>query len=208
MTGWIPMGHRAPCGFAVHCRLGDNRWGHPGSGQLDVGTWLRGLGLGRYEQAFRDGDIDGEILPKLTAEDLTGLGVSSIGHRRKLLDAIAALQSGPARAVLPAPAGAASGATVTVTSDFPQAERRQLTVMFCDLVGSTALASRLDPEDLREVIGAYHRCVADTVGRYDGFVAKYMGDGVLVYFGYPHAHEDDAERAVRAGLELPAAISH
>src|SRR5262249_40179616 len=89
----------------------------------------------------------------------------------------------------------------------PQAERRQLTVMFCDLVGSTALSGRLDPEDLREVIGAYHRCVADTVGRYDGFVAKYMGDGVLVYFGYPHAHEDDAERAVRAGLAVVEVVA-
>jgi class 3 adenylate cyclase len=88
-----------------------------------------------------------------------------------------------------------------------QAERRQLTVMFCDLVGSTALASRLDPEDLREVIGAYHRCAADTVGRHDGFVAKYMGDGVLVYFGYPQAHEDDAERAIRAGIKLCEAVS-
>ena len=88
------------------------------------------------------------------------------------------------------------------------AERRQLTVMFCDLVGSTALASRLDPEDLRDVIGAYHRCVAETVRRFDGFVAKYMGDGVLVYFGYPTAHEDDAERAVRAGLALVDAVGH
>jgi len=86
------------------------------------------------------------------------------------------------------------------------AERRQLTVMFCDLVGSTALASRLDPEDLREVIGAYHRCVAETIGRLDGFVAKYMGDGVLAYFGYPRAHEDDAERAVRAGLAVVEAV--
>ena len=86
------------------------------------------------------------------------------------------------------------------------AERRQLTVMFCDLVGSTPLSTRFDPEDLREMIGAYHRCVADTVGRFDGFVAKYMGDGVLIYFGYPEAHEDDAERAVRAGLAVIEAV--
>ena len=87
-----------------------------------------------------------------------------------------------------------------------EAERRQLTVMFCDLVGSTALSTRLDPEDLRELIGAYHRAVAETVGRFDGFVAKYMGDGVLIYFGYPQAHEDDAERAVRAGLAVIEAV--
>ena len=86
------------------------------------------------------------------------------------------------------------------------AERRQLTVMFCDLVGSTALASRLDPEDLREVIGAYHKCVAETIDRYNGFIARYMGDGVLIYFGYPHAHEDDAERAVRSGLAIVEAV--
>ena len=88
-----------------------------------------------------------------------------------------------------------------------RAERRQVTVMFSDLVGSTALSARMDPEDLREVISAYQKCVAETVQRFGGFVAKYMGDGVLIYFGYPQAHEDDAERAVRAGLELVAAVS-
>lgn len=169
---------------------------------MDVGTWLSGLGLERYEQAFRENDIVAEVLPRLTAEDLIAIGVISVGHRRMLLDAISVLAS------TPRPVEAASGPMLAFPPARPvAAERRQLTVMFCDLVGSTALASRLDPEDLREVIGAYHRCVADTVGRYDGFVAKYMGDGVLVYFGYPHAHEDDAERAVRAGLELPAVVS-
>src|SRR6516225_8999719 len=123
--------------------------------------------------------------------------VTSIGHRRRLLAAIAALrEAAPAAAPLP-----------TEAAGIPAAERRQLTVMFCDLVGSTALATRLDPEDLREIIGAYHRCVADTASRFAGFVAKYMGDGGLVYFGYPHAHEDDAERAVRAGLELISAVA-
>ena len=169
---------------------------------MDVASWLRGLGLEQYEQAFRKNDIVAEVLPRLTAEDLIAIGVTSVGHRRMLLDAIAVLASTsrPVEAALgpmlvpPPPARPVA------------AERRQLTVMFCDLVGSTALASRLDPEDLRDVIGAYHRCVADTMGRYDGFVAKYMGDGVLVYFGWPRAHEDDAERAVRAGLELPAAV--
>jgi class 3 adenylate cyclase/tetratricopeptide (TPR) repeat protein len=132
-------------------------------------------------------------LPNLTAEDLKDLGVTLVGHRRRLLDAIAALRSEAAGVA------SASSRDVAVPVD---AERRQLTVMFCDLVGSTALSAQLDPEDLREVIAAYHRAVAAVVRSFDGFVAKYMGDGVLVYFGYPRAHEDDAERAVRAGLSV------
>jgi class 3 adenylate cyclase len=162
---------------------------------MDLAEWLRGLGLEQYAPAFRDNDIDAEVLIRLTAEDLRELGVASIGHRRRLLDAIAALGAGAISAEPNAPA--APG----------EAERRQLTVMFCDLVGSTALAGRHDPEDLREVIGVYHRVVAETVGRFAGFVAKYMGDGVLVYFGYPQAHEDDAERAVRAGLAVVDAVA-
>jgi len=158
---------------------------------MDVAGWLRGLGLEQYTPAFRDNDIDGEVLRRLTAEDLRELGVASIGHRRRLLDAIGALGAAEAPPA-PAPAAPVPG----------EAERRQLTVMFCDLVGSTPLATRYDPEDLREIVGAYHRCVAATVARFAGFVAKYMGDGVLVYFGYPEAHEDDAERAVRAGLAV------
>ncbi|MBV9814907.1 MAG: adenylate/guanylate cyclase domain-containing protein, partial [Alphaproteobacteria bacterium] len=160
---------------------------------MDIATWLRGLGLERYEPAFRDNEIDSQVLPKLTPEDLKEIGVVAIGHRRKLLDAIAALNIEQ-----PAQTPAASEAT--------QAERRQLTVMFCDLVGSTALSSQLDPEDLREVIAAYHRAVTALVLEIGGFVAKYMGDGVLAYFGYPRAHEDDAERAVRAGLSLIDAV--
>jgi len=166
---------------------------------IDVGEWLSGLGLGQYAPAFAANDIDGDVLPELTAEDLTGLGVNSIGHRRKLLAAIAALRGGAPEA--------ATQATPTTTLVGSEAERRQLTVMFCDLVGSTPLSARFDPEDLREIIGAYHRCVADTVGRFAGFVAKYMGDGVLIYFGYPEAHEDDAERAVRAGLAVSTRLA-
>jgi class 3 adenylate cyclase len=166
--------------------------------------WLRSLGLEQYEAAFRDNAIDEMVLPSLTAEDLKELGVIPIGHRRKLLDAIAALRADttnndrPPHAALP-----------TNDDSLPKdaAERRYVTVMFCDLVGSTALAASMDPEDLREVISAYQKCAADTVRRFDGFVAKYMGDGVLVYFGYPQAHEDDAERAVRAGLELISALA-
>jgi class 3 adenylate cyclase len=172
---------------------------------MDVVVWLRSLGLGKYEAAFRENDIDETVLPNLTAEDLKELGVASLGHRRKLLDAIAALRADAS--------GKAPSADVAPTSTAPsaspedRAERRQVTVMFSDLVGSTALSARMDPEDLREVISGYQKCVAETVQRFGGFVAKYMGDGVLVYFGYPHAHEDDAERAVRAGLELVAAVS-
>src|SRR5207253_10347340 len=126
------------------------------------------------------------------------IGVISVGHRRKLLDAIARLGTAVPIAEVAAPTPGGPAQLV--------AERRQLTVMFCDVVGSTALSTRYDPEDLRELIGGYHRAVAETVARFDGFVAKYMGDGVLVYFGYPQAHEDDAERAVRAGLVLLAAV--
>src|SRR5437016_3020565 len=133
---------------------------------MDVAEWLRGLGLEQYAPAFRDNDIDGEVLLRLTAEDLRELGVASIGHRRRLLDAIAAL--GPiAGSPLPNPPPQAGEGRVGV-----EAERRQLTVMFCDLVGSTALAGRHDPEDLREIERHYHRVVAETVGRFAGFVAK------------------------------------
>ena len=173
--------------------------GSIGRGEMDIAAWLDGLGLGQYEQAFRDNEIDERVLPNLTAEDLKDLGVNPVGHRRRLLDAIAGL--GTLAPAVPATAG-----TGDVGMPRSDAERRQLTVMFCDLVGSTALASRLDPEDLREVIGAYHRCVTETIGRYEGFVAKYMGDGVLAYFGYPSAHEDAAERAVRASLAVVEAV--
>ena len=169
---------------------------------MDVGSWLRGLGLERYEAAFRENEIDETLLPALTADDLKDLGIGIVGHRRKLLDAIAALRA-DANAQVPPP-----DALPTIDkSPKDAAERRQVTVMFTDLVGSTALAAGMDPEDLREVISAYQNCVAEIVRRFGGFVAKYLGDGVLVYFGYPQAHEDDAERAVRAGLELIAAVA-
>ena len=172
---------------------------------MDIVVWLRSLGLGKYEAAFRENDIDETVLPNLTAEDLKELGVASLGHRVKLLDAIAALRSDAGGKTPSFDATTTSSAPSGPTED--RAERRQVTVMFSDLVGSTALSARMDPEDLREVISAYQKCVADTVARSGGFVAKYMGDGVLIYFGYPEAHEHDAERAVRAGLELIAAVS-
>jgi class 3 adenylate cyclase len=162
---------------------------------MDIASWLRQMGLEQYEPVFRAHAIDGSVLPSLTAEDLKDLGVELVGHRRKLLDAIAALHTAPTPV---------SGRQATMPAG---AERRHLTVLFCDLVGSTALASSFDPEDLREIIGAYHRRVADCVAAFDGFVAKYMGDGVLAYFGYPQAHEDDAERAVRSALTLITAVA-
>jgi class 3 adenylate cyclase len=164
---------------------------------MDVGSWLRDLGLEQYEPLFRENAIDAALLPSVTAEDLKDIGIGVVGHRRKLLDAIAGLRG-----------EAAASTTQHARTTIDAAERRSVTVMFSDLVGSTALSARMDPEDLREIISAYQNCVAESVRRFGGFVAKYMGDGVLVYFGYPQAHEDDAERAVRAGLELVAAVSN
>jgi class 3 adenylate cyclase len=167
----------------------------------EIADWLEKLGLSEYARRFAENDIDFAILGDLTDQDLEKIGIASLGHRRKLLRAIANLEivekSAPAVAVAPPAA----------PLPLDTAERRQVTVMFSDLVGSTALSTRMDPEDLREVIAAYHKCVTETVRSFDGFVAQYLGDGVLVYFGYPQAHEDDAERAVRAGLALIAAVA-
>jgi class 3 adenylate cyclase/predicted ATPase len=171
---------------------------------MDVGGWLRELGLEQYEAAFRENEIDERVLPSLTQEDLKEIGIVPVGHRRILLKAIAALSADVSDNELSAHVGTNSRVQDTPPED--RAERRQVTVMFSDLVGSTALSARLDPEDMREVIAAYQRSTTEMVGRYGGFVAKYMGDGVLIYFGYPQAHEDDAERAVRAGLELVATV--
>jgi class 3 adenylate cyclase len=153
-----------------------------------IAEWLAGLGLSEYGQRFAENGIDLDVLQHLTDQDLKDIGVL-LGHRRKMLAAIAQLAGGASSRAAPQPAPA--------PEPRPQdtAERRQLTVMFCDLVGSTALSAKLDPEDLRSIIGTYHRCCADLIGKAGGFVAKYMGDGVLAYFGYPEAHEEDAERA-------------
>ena len=155
---------------------------------MNVGVWLRELGLAQYEAAFRDNDVDEVVLPKLTVDDLKDLGVTSVGNRRKILLAIEALN---APSALPVDA----------------ADRRQLTVVFCDLVGSTALSARLDPEDMRQVIHAYQDACSGVLARYDGFVAKFFGDGILAYFGFPRAHEDDAARAVHAALDIAEAVS-
>jgi len=160
---------------------------------LDIGQWLRDLGLHSYEQAFRDHGVDLDVLRRLTAEDLIEIGVSPVGHRRKILHAVGELAAAQSQAA---------------ESSIPRrAERRHLTVMFCDLVGSTALSARLDPEDLQELLRAYFALVDDVVSLHGGFIAKYLGDGALIYFGYPQAHEDDAERAVRAGLALVGRVS-
>jgi class 3 adenylate cyclase/predicted ATPase len=162
-----------------------------------IADWLEKLGMSEYAPRFAENGIDFSVLPHLTDQDLKDIGVL-LGHRRKMLAAISGL------------AGGASATSEPTVGQEPKtqdaAERRQVTVMFSDLVGSTALSARMDPEDLREVISAYQKCVSETVQRFGGFVAKYMGDGVLIYFGYPQAHEDDAERAVRAGLELVRAV--
>jgi class 3 adenylate cyclase len=152
------------------------------------------IGLGEYAQRFVENGVDLSALPHLTEDDLKELGLL-LGHRRKLLHEIGALRRSE-------PSGAPPSSHPAVDS---AAERRQLTVMFCDLVGSTALSARLDPEDMRTIIGSYHKAVAIAVQDHDGFVAKYMGDGVLAYFGYPKAHEDDAEHAVQAGLAITEA---
>ena len=157
-----------------------------------IAHWLKQLGLSECVEAFVDNKIDVSVLPHLTDQDLKDIGIP-LGHRRKILAAIVELR----------PEAIVSGDLKHQEA----AERRQVTVMFSDLVGSTALSARMDPEDLREVISAYHKCAAETVRRYGGFVSQYLGDGVLIYFGYPQAHEDDAERAVRAGLELIAAVA-
>ncbi|HEX2217377.1 MAG TPA: AAA family ATPase [Gemmatimonadales bacterium] len=165
----------------------------------DIGEWLKGLGMGQYAAVFAENAIDAEVLPELTDADLRELGLP-LGHRKRLLRAIAGLSAEPESA------RSATATAATPPATAPEAERRQLTVLFCDLVGSTALSARLDPEEMGAIIRRYQGCVAEVIGRWDGHVAKYMGDGVLVYFGYPTAHEDDPERAVRAGLELVEAV--
>ena len=167
---------------------------------MDIAAWLRDLGLERYEATFRENEIDADALPELTEAHLKELGLP-LGPRLKLLKAAAVLRHDVSSSTFNTPTVARPE-----IGRSSEAERRQLTVMFVDLVGSTALSAHLDPEDMREIIGAYHRCCADQITKTGGFVAKYMGDGVLAYFGYPQAHEDDAERAVRGALSLIEAV--
>src|SRR5271169_168807 len=169
---------------------------------MDVGGWLRSLGLGQYEANFRDNKIHADVLPQLTADDLKDIGVSAVGDRRRLLAAIAALSgptpsvNAPASPLKPVPAG---GLQIS-------AERRHITVMFCDLVGSTGLAAKLDAEDWRNLVNAYLDEASKAVTGLGGHVLKKLGDGIMALFGYPHAQENDAERAVRAALAIQRAL--
>src|SRR6516162_9350211 len=171
--------------------------------QMDIGSWLRDLGFAQYEAAFRENEIDDQVLPRLTAEDLKDLGVGSVGHRRKLLDAIAALATPTRSEAVRAP----PSSSVLPKAPEVSAERRPITVMFCDLVGSTGLAAKLDPEDWRNLVNAYLDEASKAVAALGGHVLKKLGDGLMALFGYPQAQENDAERAVRAALAIQRALS-
>jgi class 3 adenylate cyclase len=179
---------------------------------MNVAAWLTGLGLEQYISVFDANAIDAEILPRLTADDLKEIGVAALAHRKRILEAIAALE-GQSEAVSLKPASASSIPLSASANRFGapgrhrEAERRQLTVMFVDLVGSTALATRVDPEEMRDLLRQFQNTVAGEVLRFEGHVAKLMGDGILAYFGWPQAHEDEAERAVRAALAVVAAVA-
>src|ERR1700675_904106 len=172
---------------------------------MDVGVWLGDLGIGQYEAAFRDNEIDGEVLPKLTLDDLKDLGVAVVGHRRKIMSAIEELNiASVAGAAAMKPRQTQTLSSVVAGSD--GAERRPITVMFCDLVGSTSLAAKLDAEDWRDLVGAYLDEASAAVTGLGGHVLKKLGDGLMALFGYPHAQENDAERAVRAALAIQRAL--
>ncbi|HUH86274.1 MAG TPA: adenylate/guanylate cyclase domain-containing protein [Stellaceae bacterium] len=172
---------------------------------MDVASWLSELGLECYAAAFAANDVTANVLPHLSADDLKELGVNSVGHRRLLLAAIAGLREGTTNDEGAAAKTSGSSSPLSLLG-VDEGERRHLTVMFCDIVDSTALAGKLDPEDMRVITQAFYKACAESIRAYEGFVAKYLGDGVLAYFGYPRAHEDDPERAARAALELTAAI--
>ena len=167
----------------------------------DIRLWLEELGLGQYADAFDENDIRLGILSDLTPDDLKDIGVQSVGHRRALLSAIATLREGAA-----GEPGPADPPPRDRDIRPPEAERRQITVLFCDLVGSTALSAKLDPEELRDVMAVYQNAAGAVIERYDGHVAQYLGDGLMTYFGWPQAHEDDAQRAIRAGLDIIGAV--
>lgn len=171
----------------------------------DIRQWLEGLGLGQYAQVFAENSVEPDLLTELTDDDLKELGVSALGHRRRILAAIRDTSAGEA---------STHNQPLDQVAPFPnrpdtssEAERRQLTVLFCDLVGSTELSTKLDPEDMREVLRAYQDSCSAEINRYEGYVAKFMGDGVYAYFGYPTAHEDDAERAITAGLGIVESVA-
>jgi class 3 adenylate cyclase len=173
---------------------------------MDIVVWLRSLGLGKYEAAFRENEIDETVLPNLTAEDLKELGVTALGHRRKLLDAIAALRSDASVQTPPVKAAPVQPSAEERTAP-PAGERRYLTVMFCDLVGSTSISAQLDAEEWRDLVGVYLDAATAAVKEMGGHVAKKLGDGLMALFGYPLAQENDAERAARAALSIQRALA-
>jgi hypothetical protein len=173
---------------------------------MDVVVWLRSLGRGQYERAFRENEIDETVLPNLTAEDLKELGVAALGHRRKLLDAIAALHADTNPKGVPTAQASAAPPTSAPAAE-ATGERRYLTIMFCDLVGSTSIAAQLDAEEWRDLVGAYLNAASAAVTEMGGHVAKKLGDGLMVLFGYPAAQENDAERAARAALSIQRALA-
>jgi class 3 adenylate cyclase len=164
----------------------------------EIRQWLEEQGLVQYADAFEANDIDSSLLPRLNDQALKDIGVTSTGHRLRMLRAIERFPVDK-----PAPTAQLTPAARERASIGAEAERRQLTVMFCDLVGSTALAERLDPEELRDLMQSYQRACRGVIEKYDGHVAQYLGDGLMVYFGWPRAHEDDAVRALRAGWKSP-----
>ena len=168
----------------------------------EISDWLEQLGLGKYAEAFAENDIEFDVLSELTDDDLRQLGLS-LGHRRKFLKAVAELTRDVDRA-----ANTDVAEAPQASPQHAEAERRQLTVMFCDLVGSTEISTRLDPEDVRELMRRYQDTVAGVVARFEGHVAKFLGDGVLAFFGWPRAYEDQAERAVRSGLAAVEAVAN
>jgi class 3 adenylate cyclase len=177
---------------------------------MDIVVWLRSLGLGKYEAAFRENEIDETVLPSLTHETLKELGITAVGHRLKLLDAIAALRTDAGvQARSPPAARAPSPAATTTVAAVAEAvgERRHVTVMFCDLVGSSIISAGLDAEDWRDLVGAYLDAASAAVTEMGGHVAKKLGDGVMALFGYPVAQENDAERAARAALSIQRALA-
>src|SRR5262245_34319723 len=174
-----------------------------GGATMDVRGWLRNIGLGQYAPVFIENAIDGDVLPELTEGDLEKLGIP-LGDRKRLIKAITAMLP-DSRSALATSGGEKDGQSGELR--LAPAERRHLTVMLCDLVGSAALSGRLDPEEMGALTNAYHAPCARIVQAYDGFVGDFRGDGILAYFGYPRAHEDDAERTVRAALDIIAAVA-
>jgi class 3 adenylate cyclase/predicted ATPase len=168
----------------------------------DIAQWLEGMGLGQFAEAFAENGVDPDLLAEITNDDLKDLGVARLADRKRILNAVAELNMSAEEA-----REASQVTDEAFEARTGEAERRQLTVMFCDLVGSTELSRRLDPEDLRDVIRRYQDAVAGAVARYEGHVARFLGDGVLTYFGWPKAYEDQAERAVRAGLDATTAVA-